>query len=185
MRVFAALPLPAEAVAALRRTTEQLRSRAPGLKWTDSQGLHLTLHFFGELDSGEVERVGALWDDAALASDPIEARFSRFGEFPEQGNPRVLWVGIGEGAERIVSYQRRFAARLATLGYAEDPRGFSPHVTLARNRGERLAEGWMAGVEAPALAFSIVDCVLFQSILGPRGARYVPLRDLRFAKEPR
>ncbi len=182
MRVFAALLLPPEAVEALQRTMAKLKGdRAGRLRWVQPQGLHLTLHFFGELDDAAVARVASLWDDPDLASEPISASFGALGQFPERGNPRVVWVGIGGGAEEVVAYQRRLAARLAAMGYPEEPRGFSPHVTLARNQGERLEPGWRAGVEAPRLDFTIADCVLFQSILEPRGARYVPLRDVRFA----
>jgi 2'-5' RNA ligase len=185
MRVFAALPLPPEAVAALQRTIAELASRADRLRWVNPQGLHLTLHFFGELEAEAVARLGSLWDEPALASPPIPSSFGALGQFPERGSPRVVWVGIGRGAGEIVSYQQRLASRLASMGYPPDPRGFSPHVTLARNPGSRLAADWRAGVEPPRLDFAIEHCVLFQSILEPRGARYVALRDARFGVQNR
>ena len=185
MRVFAALPLPPEAAAALQRTIAVLAARADRLRWVNPQGLHLTLHFFGEIDDAAVAGLRSLWDDPGLASPPIPSSFGELGQFPERGAPRVVWVGFGRGAAEIVSYQQRLAARLAARGFAPDPRGFSPHVTLARNPGSRLAPEWRAGVEAPRLDFAIEHCVLFQSILEPRGARYVPLRDVRFGVQNR
>ena len=69
-----------------------------------------------------------------------------------------------------------FQGALSPLGYREDPRGFSPHITLARNASTVMEREWGDGVPVPGMDFIFSEIVLYQSILGPAGAEYVPLR---------
>jgi len=185
MRVFAALPLPDEAVRALRPLATALGARWSGLRPVRTEGLHLTLHFFGEVDEGGVRSLVGLWKDPALRGPAPAVSFGELGRFPERGSPRVVWIGFGEGAERVCAFQRLLESRIAALGFREDPRGFSPHVTLARAGTTALPSGLLEGFAPPRLDFVFGECVLFQSILGPRGPTYVPLATVTFDRGDR
>jgi RNA 2',3'-cyclic 3'-phosphodiesterase len=185
MRVFAALPLPPEAVDALAPLTTALHARWEGLRPVRTSGVHLTLHFFGEVDEGGVRRLVGLWGDPVLRGPAISASFGSLGRFPERGSPRVLWIGIDEGAARVCDYQRALEARIAALGFRRDPKGFSPHLTLARAGTPTPPPDALAGFAAPRLDFAFGECVLFQSILGPHGPTYVPLSTVTFDRGDR
>jgi 2'-5' RNA ligase len=185
MRVFAALPLPGEVVQALRPLVSSLAARWSGLRPVRTMGLHLTLHFFGEVDDGSVRRLVDLWNDPGIGGPPLHVSFGGLGKFPEQGSPRVIWIGIGEGAARVCAYQRMLESRIAALGFREDPRGFSPHITLARAGSPQPPPDALAEFAAPRLDFAIGECVLFQSILAPRGPTYVPLATATFDRGDR
>ena len=180
MRVFAALPLPREALDALAPVSTALRARWPGLRTVRAEGLHLTLHFFGEVDEGGVRRLVELWRDPNLGGPVLAVSFGSLGRFPERGSPRVIWIGIGDGAARVCDFQRALESRIAALGFREDPKGFSPHVTLARAGAPPPPPDALEGFAAPRLDFAFGECVLFQSILGPRGPTYVPLSTVTF-----
>jgi 2'-5' RNA ligase len=180
MRVFAALPLPTAAIDVLAPVQRELRERCRSLRPTGAAGMHLTLHFFGEVDEGGVRRLVALWSDPALREPLIAASLGPLGVFPPRGSPRVVWVGLDRGAEAVCAFQGRLAGRLAELGFRGDPRGFSPHVTLARAGSAAPQAGLLEGLPAPRLDFAFAECVLFESILGPRGPSYVPLAAVTF-----
>ncbi len=181
MRVFAALPLPAAAAAGLAAAVEPLRRQYPRLRWVAPSGYHLTVHFFGDLDEGAVSRLRALLQDPGLRVAAITARWGRLGQFPPRGPARVIHAAIGHGSAEAVAFHDLFHRLAAPLGYAPAARGFSPHVTVARVGPVPPAEGWEQTVALPGGDFVIGECVLFESVLGPAGARYAPLATARFA----
>lgn len=185
MRVFAALPLPARAVEAIQGVLVPLARRYPRLRVVKPAGIHITLHFFGELSDPAVRELGALWDDPDMSGTVIRASLGPVGQFPARGSPRVIWVGVDKGASELASYAERFQSLIGRLGYAPDPRGFTPHITIARNPGERMDPGWARELGPLAVDFPFSECVLFQSILSPRGADYVRLRQAVFSGEAR
>jgi 2'-5' RNA ligase len=178
MRVFAALPLPDAVLHALEESAAALKRQNPRLRTTGSSGMHVTLHFFGELDEQSVARLGALWEGRDIVRPRISASLGTLGGFPERGTPRVIWIGLRKGLREIQALKSVFQERISGLGYREDPRGFNPHITLARN-GTMEAVG-MESVPVPEMEFFFERLVLFQSILGPRGAEYLKLRSVDF-----
>jgi 2'-5' RNA ligase len=92
----------------------------------------------------------------------------------------VIWVGIGAGAAAVCEFQRGMEAKITGLGFREDPRGFSPHVTIARAGASLLPPNVLEGFSGPRLDFAFGECVLFHSILGPRGPTYLPLATITF-----
>lgn len=180
MRVFAALPLPREALAALVPLRSALAARWPTLRPVRTAGLHLTLHFFGEVDDGGVGHLVGLWRGPDLRGPAIPASFGGLGRFPDRGSPRVIWVGIGSGAAAVGAYQRALGSRISDLGFREDPKGFTPHVTIARCGARPLPPVVLEGFAAPRLDFVFGECVLFQSILAAGGPTYVPLAAIAF-----
>ncbi len=185
MRVFAALPLPREALDALAPLRAALAACWLGLRPVRTEGLHLTLHFFGEVDEGGVRRLVELWRDQVLRGPAFPVSFGSLGRFPERGSPRVIWVGIEAGTGAVGDFQRSLESRIAALGFREDPKGFSPHVTLARTGNQPLPPGALDGFAAPRLDFVFGECVLFHSILAPSGPTYVPLSVISFDRGER
>jgi RNA 2',3'-cyclic 3'-phosphodiesterase len=182
VRVFAALPLPPEAVLSLGALLEPLRVSCPRLRFVREEGLHITLHFFGELGDAQAAELGSLWEEPGMAGPEIPATFGPVGQFPPRGTPRVIWVGIERGRADVEAYAARFQARVSALGFAPDPRGFTPHITLARNPGEAMDPSWAGRLSPDGAAFSFRECVLFQSVLSPRGSTYVALRRAVFGR---
>jgi RNA 2',3'-cyclic 3'-phosphodiesterase len=184
MRVFAALPLPAAAAAGLAAAVEPLRRAYPRLRWVLPAAYHLTVHFFGELADGAVAQLTALMADPGLRVPAIHAGWGGPGQFPERGHARVLHASLGEGAAGARAFHDLFHRLALPLGWSPEARGFSPHVTFARVASDGPAEGWEAGVQLPRDGFVIAECILFQSVRGPSGARYVALASARFDAPP-
>ena len=175
-RVFLALSLPAAARReAARYSASLLDKHAASLRRVDPAAYHLTVHFFGDLMPGELERAQLLC--ARLAGDavaPIRCAFAGLAALPAHGPARVVHVMFGPGRAELLAFLRRARAATEAHGFPVAWRAPLPHVTVARvRRGRpwRMAEQ-VAWVGAP---FLFDRLVLFESHLDRAGARYEPL----------
>lgn len=183
MRLFAALPLPPAAVRGISDAFAPARRMFPAARWVAPEGMHLTLQFFGEVSSAAAASLREVFRDPSLVGSPVRTCLAAPGQFPARGLPRVIWAGLGAGAREMRALQADLAVRIAPLsavggpldGWEPDSRTLSPHVTVARCGTTPVDPSWAGMVEMPPLDFEISECVLFQSFLGPSGARYEPL----------
>lgn len=191
MRLFAAFPVPPAVRSGIVSAFSAARALAPRAKWVDSEGMHLTLHFFGEVPEDLVAGFDPVFADPGLQRPAMRAALGPAGFFPPSGPARVLWVGISQGREEMRAFWSRLTEKLQPLrvpggplaGWEPDRRGFSPHITVARPGAAALDRQWAGQAEVPAGEFLITECVLFQSLLGPGGARYVALKRIPFRGE--
>jgi 2'-5' RNA ligase len=129
VRLFTAIEIPEQQ----RVRLGLLRAPLSGAKWVDPDNMHITLRFAGDID----ERVADDFAEALgeTAVDPFRVTIGGVGAFGGR-DTRVLWAGVEAGPELDALYRaNERAARIAGLEPA--PRGFKPHVTLARMRGAR------------------------------------------------
>lgn len=171
-RLFVAVDVPDD----LRDRVEQevvepLRPELPGAKWTRPEGRHLTLKFLGEVEEGRVSEIGEALEGAASGHAPFEAAFSEVGGFPNLGRPRVLWVGVGEGAEPMAELAGSVDEAMSGLGFDREKRRFHGHLTIARFKRPKKT-GDLPEVPVPEDRFAVDEIVLFESHLHPKGARY-------------
>jgi 2'-5' RNA ligase len=192
VRVFAALTLPPAVRAAIGSAFSSARALAPKARWVSPEGMHVTLHFFGEIVESKIDDFAPLFKDPELSRPAIRARLGEPGHFPPNGTPRVLWVGLQEGVQEMEAFWKRFTEKLEPLRRGDGPlsrwspeaRGFTPHITIARPGSAPLSVHWAKEVAVPSEEFLITECVLFQSLIGAGSAQYVPLKTLRFEGRP-
>jgi len=159
-----------------------LRERARGVSWVRAENLHVTLRFLGSVDEATLGRVREALAEAAAEVGPFRLALAGFGGFPSPSAPRVLWVGVTDGAEPLGALHARVEAALARRGLPPEGRAFHPHVTLGRAREPRGVSGIAELLEGRGepLGETRVEAVhLMRSDLDPGGARYGVL-----AREP-
>ncbi len=179
LRLFVAVDLPEEVRGGLGRLQEELRRHdLSDLRWVRPQGVHLTLKFLGETPA---DRVAAITE--ALAGAISGRRWFRLalgapGTFGNRRGPRVLWLDVIGDIERLQELQAAVERALVEIGFPQEERGFSPHLTLARVRqparadtAERVAHALRA-VTPPQAEFDVREVVLMRSTLQPGGAVY-------------
>ena len=181
MRLFIAIDLNESAREAIRTEQARLKKALAGrssLKWVRDEQMHLTLVFLGEVADDLAQRIV---DSINQPIDQVafEASFGGVGMFPPHGPPRVLWIGMRDGAQQTIAVQRELAARVRRLGVELEDRPFHPHLTLARWRDSRASDRSRAADAAKAtraVARVHVDhATLYQSRLSPSGSTYTPL----------
>ena len=177
IRLFFALNLPPESRDRIAAGSEALREAAPSIAWVRTPLLHLTLKFLG---AQQEEMVGHLADLAArVAADagPLRFTLARYGAFPNLQRPRVVWLGITQGADAIGEVAAALDQGCGELGIARESRPFKAHLTLGRvkkelSNAERLSLA-TAAARASREESVVVSCIdLMRSDQGPSGSRY-------------
>lgn len=135
---------------------------------------HLTLRFFDDLREREAPLVIESLDRVAGAEPTFLLELAGVGAFPDERNPRVVWVGVTTGREPLLRLERRLGQELAVRNVPPDPRPFVPHVTLFRVRGPRDRERAVRTLgEPPGRSYgatSVTELLLKESELHPGGA---------------
>lgn len=138
----------------------------------------MTLAFIGRTPDEQLAAVTAAAEAAAAGVTAFDIELDRPGRFPPTGRPRVVWLGMGAGAQAVVALGERVRDELGRREIAFDGKPLRAHVTLGRAKEDVSlveARAIAAGVEAmrvPHLRFRADAVVVFESVLSPRGPRY-------------
>lgn len=123
----------AEDGASRRSARDGSRAKGP-VRWVPMEQVHLTLAFLGEVPTERLDALAERLREAAGSVAPFTVSYHGVGAFPDRGRPRVVWLGVEQGAEPLG--QLASAAREASraTGLEIDPKPFRPHLTLGRVR---------------------------------------------------
>ncbi len=102
------------------------------LKLVEPKNIHVTVRFLGLISPDMVEKVHVAMKNIKFT--PFNIQLSGLGVFPTINYPRVVWAGITDGAQQLKSIFEQLEPQIHDLGFAPDPNGFSPHLTIARVR---------------------------------------------------
>ena len=181
MRLFVAIELEEHALHEITVVQKRLAPKASEsdavLRWMKPDQMHLTVAFIGSVDPERTAKIVAA-GEPPIAIAPFGISFGGVGVFPPRGAPRVLWLGVEAGAETLVRVQQVVAGRLASAGVELEARPFHPHVTLARWKESRSADGRRiqdANIGSSPIHTNVDAVTLFESRPGPGGSVYTPL----------
>ena len=181
MRLFVAIRLPTQVVAALGDLQQQMRSLAPEadqiVRWTKPGQLHLTLRFFGNVEEQELDSLRVRMDLATVNFQPLNLQLGQCGCFPSSIHPRILWVGLQGDIEALSALHDLIGIQTADFGQAPEDRKFQPHLTLGRLRSASKVSKNLGkkcekiNVAQPA-SWTANEVQLIQSHLSAEGALY-------------
>jgi 2'-5' RNA ligase len=181
MRAFLAIPLPDPVRARLAAAQEALRHSAADVKWVDPSQLHLTLKFFPDLADPDRDRLIAALASFGRHQSAYPAALGQLGAFPSIGAPRVIWIGLAQGAEQTCALVRQLEAQGAI---ETEARPFAAHITLGRVREQGKTGDLASRIRSmPPLegGWMISGMTLYGSRLSSSGAVHTPLAELAFA----
>ena len=168
IRLFAALPLPAEIAQALTRR----QTGVENARWREPESLHLTLRFFGEIPENLARDLDA--ELSVVGGGPFDIELSGAGAFGDGPDVHAIWAGVAENpALTRLAKACETAARRA--GLKPERRAYRPHVTLAYLRHADPVEvgEWVQAnnlLKSPPIR--IESFGLYSSQLGKEGAHY-------------
>jgi 2'-5' RNA ligase len=178
VRVFVAVHLTAAVQEALAAVQDRLRRAEGDVSWVKPGNLHATLKFLGEIEPARLDRIRAALAEAVQPHGPFSVEVAGIGTFGGRV-PRVVWVGITQGAELLTALAHGVETALARIGFPREKRGFTAHLTLGRVRSPRNLDRLLAGIrEEPAAALGVVPVAaiaVMQSELHPSGSIYTEL----------
>jgi 2'-5' RNA ligase len=186
IRAFIAIELAQAIVQRIAAATDELKQKISGIRWTPNNDCHLTLKFLGDIEETRVQSIG----DALERELSLFPRFSinakSLGVFPDAKRPRVLWIGV-EG-KPLAALAQKVDNALAPLGFEQEKRIFTPHLTVGRWRQLSRADKSLTDVlakwqERDFGACAVHEVVLFQSILSQTGAEHRRLKTVRLGAD--
>lgn len=182
MRAFIALPLPPDVQRALEGLHRQLAGSQADVKWVEREQLHVTLKFLGEITEAQRQAVEAMVRRVAEATPPFTATLDHLGAFPSVEAPRIIWVGLSEGAGETTRLAELIEQAGVAIPLAREERPFSAHVTLGRVRSPRrraaLVQALRDTVWQPPAAWRAASVRLYQSVLHAGGPQYTVLAEV-------
>ena len=149
------------------------------LKIVEPQNIHVTIRFLGNISPTMVDKIHDAMKSAKFS--PFQIQLNGLGVFPSLNYPRVVWVGITQGADQLKSLFNQLEPQIQALGFPRDAHGFSPHLTIARvktgKNKQRLAE-FVTKKSEYDLGTINADCLrLKRSRLSPKGPTYSTLKE--------
>ncbi len=186
MKCFLAVPIAEPALADAQRLEASLRERVAATRWTRPETLHLTVHFFGNIDDGRALSAVELVRPLAAHTPAFDVEMSTLGAFPPRGAPRVLWLGPSGDVAPLTALALECRTVLGGAGFDVEQRAYHAHCTLGRPRlpwsaDARVAWAAAAAEPRPVMGFTANRLVLYDSHPGPGGAVYTERASLAFA----
>jgi len=179
IRAFFGLPLPEAQRRLMSAHLADCAAGAPGFRWVEPAGLHLTLRFIGRVDPAVALQIGERLVARRLSTLRLE--LGERGTFGRGRMVRVVWAGLRSGEKDATRLATQVEAECAAAGLAPETRPFAPHLTLGRAR-QRDGAVLPELPPIPSLeAWTADELVLYRSHLGSAGARYEPLVRVRLA----
>jgi 2'-5' RNA ligase len=187
-RLFVAVPLPPEPLAACNAVIDAVRAGPHGSvpRWVHLANLHLSVRFLGDTPPDLVPDVALAVEDAIVGSGvrAFDVVLEGAGVFPGLRKPRALWLGITEGSAQLGSLAGALGPALESLGWAHDGRPYRPHLTVARLDSTSIADGGAVAAELERAALEwhtsfVADrVILYRSHLGGGPPRYDPIVEI-------
>lgn len=143
IRTFIAFEVGNDVKARAADLIKRLKKAEADVRWVESQHMHITLKFLGDVPNVEVPDVCRHVAEAVADFEPFEIEFLSAGAFPEITRPKTLWIGVapGEGFERLEAMNNAIEQRLHDeMGFPRERRRFQPHLTIGRVNSQGEAQ---------------------------------------------
>ena len=176
-RCFVALDLPRNVINGIVNIQEIIKKKKlfDG-NLVDSENLHLTLKFLGEIDDEKIKNVKEKLKE--IKFDEFEVRLGKIGVFSSKypGYIKVLWVELkGRG---LFELQKKIDECLEEL--FESEKRFMAHITLARIKRVYDKNGFLdyvSKIKLPKIKFNVDKFYLKKSELFETGAVYEDIKE--------
>ena len=190
LRAFIAIEFPASTLDAIERQTARLRQTLGNdiVRWVPTQNMHLTLKFIGDIAVSHIDFLKQLLTREAESHKQFDLQLGGLGSFPTSRRPRILWIGIHAPTE-LASLQKSIETGTSRLGYQQEERPFSPHLTIGRARQNiglpelQKVRAALDSIQIGSISTAHIDTMhLFKSDLQPGGSVYTKLFSAQLSK---
>jgi len=177
IRLFIAIELPKTVQKEIHTLQNALKKTYQDIKWVNPQNIHLTLKFLGYVEKEKIGKIIECLNKLTKEFNAFNISLDRkINAFPEIKYPRVLWVGIDEGKDKVIRINQRLEDELEKIDFKKEEREFTPHLTIARIKNFKSKQGLIDKLTTLSLekeqSFNVSKLTLFKSTLTRKGPIY-------------
>jgi 2'-5' RNA ligase len=146
------------------------------IKIVEPINYHFTLHFFGDLDDTQIERID--FQLRNLKFSPFELELFGTGIIPKNKpkRARVLYIDTFTGTDALENLVKSVRKLIKQAGFQIPQKQFLPHLTVARIKYgrdiDKLVENWMELKNTSFQTFQCDRIHLIKSTLTRQGPNY-------------
>ena len=173
MRTFVSVEVPEDIRTKVGLFSDSLKDFFKNdVKWVLPKNLHFTIKFLGEISESALSAVQECVSNTAAEFGPFLMSLSNVGFFPSARNPRVIWIGTHEGADKLLELFQELESCLEHEGFDRDTRTFFPHLTIGRVRkySKIIIPETLPDFEP--VMYDVKGIVVIRSTLTPKGPVY-------------
>lgn len=175
-RTFLAVELDKGVRRQIAGLIDLMTRQVSGIKWVESENIHLTLKFFGDVDELDIPEICQTVQETLSSHEAFSINCRGVGAFPHMARARTIWVGVNDGETEICNLQEDIDEQLRLIGFRSESRRFHPHITLGRVRDGRnrelIRELLQTYVDAQFGTLPVAVLTLFSSQLAKTGPEY-------------
>lgn len=178
IRAFLAIDLDDDLKPKINRIVKQFKQIDTRIKYVELMNLHLTLKFFGEIDSEGLKSLENKIANVVSEFKPFNVKIKGCGAFPNNNHIKVIWIGIDEDSI-IKELHDKLDSEFVKLGFDKDKR-FSTHLTIGRMKSAKNKNQVKSVIEKFSDIeigdMTVNNIVLKKSTLTPSGPIYEDLK---------
>ena len=180
IRSFIALYPDPAALKAVSDFVGCLRNRDRTVRWEKDAHIHITMKFLGDVLLQDVRAVEKELRARLEGSGAVSALIDRVGGFPSLHRPRIIWLGLSDGADRVRTLNDILEQVCESVGMPREPRKFTPHFTIGRVRQQESGdlENALEACSFDSTPVSFDSMRIMQSTLTPKGAIHTVVADI-------
>jgi 2'-5' RNA ligase len=124
-KLFLAIPVPEEIISGIIKDSAELKF--PG-KITSKENLHITLHFFGYIETARLPEIQTILNEIAAAGSGFSLEFRGY-KYKKGFHPMVWGIFQESNGFRDLALKIR-------IEFNDADRRFIPHITISRVKGK-------------------------------------------------
>jgi len=186
IRAFIAINFNSKIQRSVKNIQDQLKKTGCNAKWVGPENIHMTLKFLGDVDSKKIDGIKQAIVNLFKNIKPFTVELTQLGFFPNINRPRTLWVGLKDDGQQLNKMAVLIKKALVKIGFREDQRSFSPHITIGRIRSSEnikvLPRSILEYRIPEGLTQTTSNVILYKSTLTSEGPVYEPLYQIKLKK---
>ena len=173
MRLFVAVDISEDVKKKIIDVQKQLEDRENRIKFVESENLHFTLKFLGEVKEKDVDFVCKQAGSVCAEFKPFKIQVSGVGYFGSSSYIRVIWAGVI--SEQLVKLAGKLNEKLASI--RDEDFEYKPHLTIGRasfiGNKEKLLEKIDKLKDVNFGEVDVKEVILKESKLSSKGPAYI------------
>ena len=96
LRAFLAIDIDEDIKAKMYKVIKEFKQIDARIKYVEMENLHLTLKFFGDIDTEGIDLLCLKIEEVVSNFDKFKVKIRGCGAFPNTNRIKVIWLGLDE-----------------------------------------------------------------------------------------